>query len=96
MSSAFLNDLFYFLNVLFKSVFLDSVFFSSSKCLSESVFLKNVIGCFAKLVFDQKELLNPLWKYIGVTLTGVLHRSLKNNVSINLNINVDDKFSFQR
>ena len=27
---------------------------------------------------------------------GVLHRSLKNNVSINLNINVDDKFSFQR
>ena len=27
--------------------------------------------------------------------TGVLHRSLKNNVSINLNINVDDKFIFQ-
>ena len=28
--------------------------------------------------------------------SGVLHRSLKNNVSINFNINVDEKSSFQK
>ena len=31
-----------------------------------------------------------------LTPTGVLHRSLKNNVSINFNINVDEKSSFQK
>ena len=29
-------------------------------------------------------------------ITGVVHRSLKNNVSINFNINVDEKSSFQK
>ena len=29
-------------------------------------------------------------------ISGVLHRSLKNNVSINFNINVDEKSSFQK
>ena len=31
-----------------------------------------------------------------LTMSGVVHRSLKNNVSINFNINVDEKSSFQK
>ena len=34
--------------------------------------------------------------FIPSLVTGVVHRSLKNNVSINFNISVDEKFGFHK